>query len=232
MPEVIPPNLVDLLYHLLVPLPRNIWHAVSITDAFQPTLQMATGLNEFQYKTILVASGIFQRRAANIVISKRHLDNLRQQLQENVQLYYELTSLERGGNKLYFLSLGLARHPNPRLQIQENNRRILRPRGINLTPQQRNQIHLLFNERLPPPPPEPEPPLIHENDNELEEEIEIVQQHEQNADEINDQQQQLHPYQRFLYYQNQLTHFEEAFQQWANEQYERERRNFEKQQEQ
>jgi hypothetical protein len=176
MPEVIPPNLVDLLYHLLVPLPRNIWHAVSITDAFQPTLQMATGLNEFQYETILLASGIFQRRAANIVISKQHLDNLRQQLQENVQLYYELTSLERGGNKLYFLSLGLARHPNPRLQIQENNRRILCPHGVNLTPQQRNQIQLLCNERLPLPPPEPEPPLIDENDNELEEEIEIEQQ--------------------------------------------------------
>ena len=76
MPEVIPPNLVDLLYHLLVPLPRNIWHAVSITDAFQPTLQMATGLKELQYETILLASGIFQRRGANIVISKRHLEIL------------------------------------------------------------------------------------------------------------------------------------------------------------
>jgi hypothetical protein len=29
-----------------------------------------------------------------------------------------------------------------------------------------------------------------------------------------------------------LTHFEEAFQQWMNSQYERERRNFEQQQEQ
>ncbi len=70
MAEVIPPNLVYLLYHLLVPLPRNIWHAVSITDAFQPTLQMTTGLNEFHYETLLLASGIFQRRGENIVISK------------------------------------------------------------------------------------------------------------------------------------------------------------------
>ena len=91
MPKFIQPNLMDLLYHLLVPLPRNIWHAVSITDAFQPTLQMATGLNEFQYETLLVASGIFQRRGANLVVSRRHLDYLRRQLQENIQLYDELT---------------------------------------------------------------------------------------------------------------------------------------------
>ncbi len=79
---------MDLLYHLLVPLPQNIWHAVSITDAFQPMLQIATGLNEFQYEILLLASGIFQRRGENIVISKWHLENLWQQLQENMQLYY------------------------------------------------------------------------------------------------------------------------------------------------
>ncbi len=60
MPEVIPANLVDLLYHVLAPLPQNIWHAVSITDVFQPTLQMATGLNEFQYETRLLAVGFFR----------------------------------------------------------------------------------------------------------------------------------------------------------------------------
>ncbi len=58
MPEVIPPNLVDLLYHLLLPLPRNIWYANSITDVFQPTLQTATELNEFQYETLLLANTV------------------------------------------------------------------------------------------------------------------------------------------------------------------------------
>ncbi len=67
---------------------------------------MATELNEFQYESLFLASGIFQRRGATIVISRRHLDYLRQQLQENVLINYELTSLVRGGNKLYFISLG------------------------------------------------------------------------------------------------------------------------------
>ncbi len=89
---------MDLLYHLLLPLPRNIWYAISITDVFQPALQTATELNEFQYETLLLASGIFQRRGANIIVSRRHLENLRQHLQENIQLYYDLTSLERGGS--------------------------------------------------------------------------------------------------------------------------------------
>jgi hypothetical protein len=153
MPEVIPPNLVDLLYHLLLPLPRNIWYAISITDAFQPALQTATELNEFQYETLLLASGIFKRRGANIVVSRRHLENLRQHLQENIQLYYDLTSLERGGVKIYFLSLALPRFPNPRLQMEQGNVRILPPHCGNLTPQQQLQIQHLCHERQPPPPP-------------------------------------------------------------------------------
>ena len=145
-------------------------------------------------------------------------------------MYYELTSLERGGNKLYFISLGLARYPNPRLQIQDNNIRIPPPHGINLTPEQRFQIQLLCDERLPPHP-EIEPPLIDEDDNELEDEVEMEQQAEQNAGEVEEQRQHLQPYQRTIYYQNELTQFEEVFQQWVNEQYEREQRNFEQHQE-
>jgi hypothetical protein len=46
MPEVVPPDLVDLLYHLLLALPQSIWHIIGIHDAFQPMLQTAVNLNE------------------------------------------------------------------------------------------------------------------------------------------------------------------------------------------
>ena len=132
MPEVVPPALVDLLHHLLLPLPWNIWHAISSTEAFQPTLQVATGITEFQYETLLLACGIYQRRGDNIGISNRHLDYLKIQLQENVELNYSYTKLQRGERSLYFICKRRPRHPNPRQQLQDNNIRILRPRGNQL----------------------------------------------------------------------------------------------------
>jgi hypothetical protein len=114
MPEVVPPALVDLLHHLLLPLPLNIWHAISNTQVFQPILQVATGLTEFQYKTLLLSCGIYQRRGENIGISNRHLDYLKIQLQENVQLNYSYTKPQRGERNLYFICKGGSRHPNPR----------------------------------------------------------------------------------------------------------------------
>ncbi len=77
---------------------------------------------------------------------------LRHHLQENIQLHYDLTSLERGGVKIYFISLGLPRFPNPILQLEQDNVRVLRPRCGNLTPQQHLQIQQLCHERQPPPP--------------------------------------------------------------------------------
>ena len=62
--------------------------------------------------------------------------------------------------------------------------------------------------------------------------MEIEGQGEQVADEVDNEQQYLHPYQLTVYYQNELLRFNEAFQLWVNDRYELERRNFEQQQEQ
>ncbi len=90
----------------------------------------------------------------------------RQHQQENLRIYYELTRLVRGGNKTYFISLGLPRFSNPRLQLQQGNIRVLCPHCGNLTPQQCLQIQQLRDEWQPPPsPPELEPPLFLDKDN-------------------------------------------------------------------
>jgi hypothetical protein len=49
---------------------------------------------------------------------------------------------------------------------------------------------------------------------------------------LDDEQQHLQPYQLTIYYQNELIRFTKAFQQRANEHYERKWRIFERQQEQ
>jgi hypothetical protein len=74
MSEVVPPDVVDLLYHLFLPLPQSIWHIISIHDAFQPMLQTAVNLNEFQYETLLLANGIMQRYGGNTTFSRGHLE--------------------------------------------------------------------------------------------------------------------------------------------------------------
>jgi hypothetical protein len=170
MPEVVPPDLVDLFYHLLLPLPSRIWHIISIYDAFQPMLQTAGSLNEFQYETLLLASGIMQRYGDNTTCSRRHLESLKIQLQENLEIYFTSTKLERNGINYYFISLDKPRHPNPRLQANYNNDRLLRPRAHHLKPQHHLIIERLCRERHDAENFQHPPALIHENevnDNEL-----------------------------------------------------------------
>ncbi len=237
------PTCLKLYHHLwwtfftniLAPIPRNIWHSLTYSDAFQHHLQTAVNLNEFQYETLLLACGILQRYGDNLVFSRRHLDSLKVQLQENLELFFNQTKIHVNERTIYFICIGRPRHPNPKTQMRDNNIRLLRPRAAILTPQQRNQILLLCDERLPPPPEhplllEPEPPLIDgdEDNNELED---IMEVEEHVGDEIDDEEQNLHSYQLTIFYQNKRIRFDEAFQQWANEHYESERRNFEQQQE-
>jgi hypothetical protein len=73
MPEVVPPPLVDCLHQLLLPIPHNISHSLTYSDAFQPYLQTAVNLNEFQYEILMLASGILQRYGKNLVFDGQHL---------------------------------------------------------------------------------------------------------------------------------------------------------------
>ncbi len=84
--------------------------------------------------------------------------------------------------------------------MRDNIIRLLYPCGGNLTPQQCYQIQMYCDKR-PPPPPQPEPLLIEEDDNELDDVMEVE---EHVADEVDDEQQNLHPYQLTIYYQDEL----------------------------
>jgi hypothetical protein len=81
-------------------------------------LQTAIDLNNFQYETMLLASGIMQRYGDNITFSRRHLESLKIQLQEDLEIYITSTKLERNGRKYYFISLYRPTHLNPRHQAQ------------------------------------------------------------------------------------------------------------------
>ncbi len=97
------------------------------------------------------------------MFSRRHLDSLKIQLQENLELFFNQTKLLVNERKIYFICIGRPRHPNPKMQMRDNTIRVLCPCAADLTPQQCNQIQLLCNERQPPPP-EPEPPLLDDDE--------------------------------------------------------------------
>ncbi len=78
-------------------------------------LQTAINLNEFQHETLLLASGFMQRYGGNTTFNRQNLESLKIQLQENLQIYFTSTKLERNGRNYYFISLDRPRHPNPRL---------------------------------------------------------------------------------------------------------------------
>ena len=133
-------------------------------------LQTAENLNEFQYETLLLASGIMQRYGDNTTFSRRHLESLKIQLQENIEIYFTSTKLERNGRNYYFISLGRPRYANPRLQANYNNDRLLRPRALRLELHHHLIIERLCRERHDAENGQNPPVLIDENeinDNEL-----------------------------------------------------------------
>ena len=84
---MIPGELVDLLHHLLLHCRANIWHAIKNTNQFDYNLQVAINLNDYQYETVLLASGILNNIGNLLCISRQHIEELQTALQENVILH-------------------------------------------------------------------------------------------------------------------------------------------------
>ena len=100
---MIPGELVDLLHHLLLHSPANIWHEIKTTNHYDYNLQLAINLNDYQYETLLLASGIFNRRGNLLCISTQHIEELQREQQENITLHYSKAKVQRNGTHNYFL---------------------------------------------------------------------------------------------------------------------------------
>jgi hypothetical protein len=55
---MIPGDIIDLLHQLLLQCPPNIWYAIKTTHNFDYNLQEAINLDDYQYETVLLASGL------------------------------------------------------------------------------------------------------------------------------------------------------------------------------
>ncbi len=76
---MIPGELVDLLHHILLHCRANIWHAIKTTNQYDYNLQVAINLNDYQYETVLLASGILNNRGNLLCISRQHIEELQRE---------------------------------------------------------------------------------------------------------------------------------------------------------
>ena len=111
-------EIVDLLHHLLLHCPANIWHAIKTTNQYDYNLQLAINLNDYQYETILIASGIFAKRGNLLCINRQSIEELQTALQENIILHYSKAKVQRNGTHNYYLCIGDPTHRDPIIQAR------------------------------------------------------------------------------------------------------------------
>ena len=123
-------ELVHLIRQLLQPLQRNVWYAINITDTYNPTLNVAIQLNQENYTTFMLATGIMSQRGINIVISLDHLEFLKAALQENMTIHISWASIRNKNH--YFVAIDRPTYPSPIRQLKANPRIIIKRGGNQL----------------------------------------------------------------------------------------------------
>jgi hypothetical protein len=68
--------LVEIWRQLLTGVSHNLWYTVSTTSSYKYNLQAATSLNEVEYETILLASGITVKKGDTVMYSISKLEYL------------------------------------------------------------------------------------------------------------------------------------------------------------
>jgi hypothetical protein len=103
---------------------------------------------DYQYETILLASGILNRRGNLLCISRQHIEELQREVQENITLQYSKAKVQRNGTHNYYIYIGEPINRDPIMQsrtpIPIANRRV--EHGQQLP--RRHQLlieHLCFN---------------------------------------------------------------------------------------
>ncbi len=113
---MIPRETVDLLRQLLSRCPANIWHEIKTTIHYDYNLQLAISLNDYQYESILLASGILNRRGNLLCTSRQHIEELQREVQENITLHYSKAKVQRNGTHNYYICIGEPTHRDPIIQ--------------------------------------------------------------------------------------------------------------------
>ena len=119
-------DIAEIWNGILGSLERQLWCIVEDTDDFLPSLRVAISLNERQYDTLLLRSGIRVKRRGLYGISTDQLDYLKTTVQGQHDLKFTKTKSISGKSRV-FICIGNQSSRTPKLQEATDRLLPLRP---------------------------------------------------------------------------------------------------------
>ena len=157
-------EIVEIWHHIIGALKQHLWYIADDTDDFLPSLRVAISLDERQYGTLLLRSGIEVKRRGLYGINTDPLDYLRIRLRRQHDLRFTTTKSFASKSRV-FISIGEPTFQNPSVQAKADPRVLPHSHGNGLD-EERVQLlerlcaerastdepELIVDEQLPPPP--------------------------------------------------------------------------------
>ena len=192
-------ELVEIWRRIASDLEPRLWYIVDDTEEFSPSLRVAIGLDQNQYESLLLASGIRvklrDKRFGLYGIKKDQFDYIRATCQGQCILNSTKCKLE-GGKSRVFISIGKADSKTPKQQAT-TYKALLRPRVKRRSDDDLLVINRLCRELVP----DEEPELIVDNEANQDDDISMEEWQEQNEEQ--EQQQHLYENQPLLHQEQQ-----------------------------
>ena len=94
-----------LLRHVMLCMPRGIWHAIDAAAEFAPSLLQISGLHAFQVETLLLSKTVLQRYGEEMRYNLLSLENLGATFPATMPLHIQRHRLVQGGPNSFFSSL-------------------------------------------------------------------------------------------------------------------------------
>ena len=113
-------ELIELWRQLLRILLPYLWHTFSNSDDIPCNLQLATSLSDFQYKTILLASGIMAKRGDSYAFKKNGIEGLQVALKDSLNIHVTRCQFQKGGKHEFWIAVGKPEFRNPIEQVKAN----------------------------------------------------------------------------------------------------------------
>ena len=192
-------ELVEIWRRIASDLEPRLWYIVDDTEEFSPSLRVAIGLDQNQYESLLLASGIRvklrDKRFGLYGIKKDQFDYIRATCQGQCIFNSTKCKLE-GGKSRVFISIGKADSKTPKQQAT-TYKALLRPRVKRRSDDDLLVINRLCRELVP----DEEPELIVDNEANQDDDISMEERQEQNEEQ--EQQQHLYENQPLLHQEQQ-----------------------------
>ena len=147
-------EIVEIWNSILGSLEPQLWYIVEDTDDYLPSLRVAISLDERQYDTLLLRSGIRVKRGGLYGISTDQLAYLKTTVHRQHDLRFTRYQLKSGGKRSAFISIGEPTFRNPSLQAKRNPRVLQNCRGNGLNEAQLRLLERLCAERATGEEPE------------------------------------------------------------------------------